>query len=384
MRAFVFTDTSLARHAGRFVWLEIDTENPKNAAVRRRLKIQALPTFFVVDPVTEKVAIRWVGGMTLAQLERVLADGAAAVGPAPASPASADTALARADRLYGDSDHAAAAAAYEQAVTTAPGDWPQFTRAVEALMFSLSQGDSTERLARLAEQLYPRVAGTPTSASVAASGLAAAIALPEDHPRRGGWIALHESRLRGVLADPVVRMADDDRSGYLISLLDARQAVNDSLGARRVAAEWSAFLDSAAAAARTPDQRAVFDSHRLSAYLELGEAERAIPMLEASQRDFPDDYNPPARLAAAYVALKRWDEALAACDRAMALAYGPRKLRIFATRADALAGRGDAGAARSTLEEAIAYARALPEGQASPATIASLEKKRDSFAPRGR
>ena len=45
-------------------------------------------------------------------------------------------------------------------------------------------------------------------------------------------------------------------------------------------------------------------------------------LFEQSQRDFPDDYNPPARLALAYRALKRWDEALAASDVAMSKAYG--------------------------------------------------------------
>ena len=57
-------------------------------------------------------------------------------------------------------------------------------------------------------------------------------------------------------------------------------------------------------------------------------------MLEASERDFPDDYNPPARLALAYRAMKKYDEALAASDRALARAYGPRKLVILQARAD--------------------------------------------------
>ena len=53
-------------------------------------------------------------------------------------------------------------------------------------------------------------------------------------------------------------------------------------------------------------------------------------MLQASERDLPDDYNPPARLATAYKAMRRWDEALAASDRALAKAYGPRKLGMLA------------------------------------------------------
>jgi tetratricopeptide (TPR) repeat protein len=119
----------------------------------------------------------------------------------------------------------------------------------------------------------------------------------------------------------------------------------------------------------------VFDSHRLSAYIAMGEAQRAIPMLEASERDFPVDYNPPARLALAYKELARWDEALAASDRALALAYGPRKLRILGTRADVFLGGGDKERARATLAEALAGAEALSPGQRSESTIAGLKKR---------
>ena len=59
----------------------------------------------------------------------------------------------------------------------------------------------------------------------------------------------------------------------------------------------------------------------------------------------------------------------------MAKAYGPRKLLFFENRADIFKGKGDLASARQTLEEAIAFAKALPEGQRSSARIAALEKK---------
>jgi hypothetical protein len=73
--------------------------------------------------------------------------------------------------------------------------------------------------------------------------------------------------------------------------------------------------------------------------------------------------------------MKRWDEALAPSDRALAKAYGPRKLGIYSTRADIFSGKGDQEAARRTLEEAIAYADALPPGQRSETAIAGLRRK---------
>jgi hypothetical protein len=57
-------------------------------------------------------------------------------------------------------------------------------------------------------------------------------------------------------------------------------------------------------------------------------------MLQESERDFPDDYNPPSRLAKVYLGLGRLDDALAAVRRAEAKIYGPRTLRVLSTEAD--------------------------------------------------
>jgi hypothetical protein len=106
-------------------------------------------------------------------------------------------------------------------------------------------------------------------------------------------------------------------------------------------------------------------------------------MLEASEKDFPQDYNPPARLAAAYQAMKEWDKAVAASDRALRLVYGPRKLRVLETKADVLKSKGDLPGARRTIEEAVAFAEALPAGQRSDARVAGLKKKLDSLKETG-
>jgi tetratricopeptide (TPR) repeat protein len=143
----------------------------------------------------------------------------------------------------------------------------------------------------------------------------------------------------------------------------------------RLKYEWSQFLEGAAARAKTPEQRAVYDSHRLSAYIELGTPEKAIPMLEQSERDFPDDYNPPSRLAHAYKAMKQYDKALEASNRALARVYGPRRIAVYSVRADIYKDMGDLKAAKETLMQAIDFAKSLPEGQRSETRIAGLEKR---------
>ncbi|MEO5619249.1 MAG: tetratricopeptide repeat protein [Candidatus Eisenbacteria bacterium] len=382
MKAYVFTDRALAKHAGRFVWLAIDGEKAVNAEFRRRYKIPGYPTYHVLDAVSGRVLMRWVGSASVGQLDRMFTDQSASYARRlrkQSQPTMADALLAHADSLYGVDEHAPAAAAYGRALAVAPPAWPRYARAVDSRLFSLTQADSAAQCVALAASAWPKLRGTVSAANVAASGLACALALPADAPRRAERVAEFERACREVLADKTLALTGDDRSGLYISLLDARQAAHDSVGQRQVAESWSAFLDGEAARARTPEARAVFDSHRLSAYIELGHAERAIPMLEASARDFPDDYNPPARLANTYRTLGRWDEAIAASDRAMALAYGPRKILFFQNRADIFKGRGDMESARRTLRDAIAYAGALPEGQRSDATIAGLEKRLDGL-----
>lgn len=376
MEAFVFTDPSLARRANEFVWLQLNTEVARNAAIKKKLAIFGIPTYFVVDPTSERVALRWVGAFTVAQLDRLLDDGKLAVGGADGS-APLDAAMVKADALYADAKYAEAAAAYRGAISLAPADWPRYPRAAEAVMMSLTQTEQYADAVAFARDAYPKVRTTPSAAVVAGLGLDDAVSLPKENADRALLIAQFEKAAREVTYDPHLALAADDRSGLLISLMEARRDAGDEAGKTRVAEEWSAFLDSVAAIAPTPEARAVFDPHRLSAYLEIGHPERAVPMLEQTEREMPKDYNPPARLAIAYRAMKKWDEGLAASNRAMALAYGPRKLGFYSTRADLYLGKADTTSAVRTLEEAVSYGGTLPD----PPSLAGLQKKLDALRP---
>jgi tetratricopeptide (TPR) repeat protein len=372
MRAFVFTDPSLSSRAGQFVWLALDGENARNAAVIKRLRVSAYPTFFVLDPSSEQVAIRWLGGATVPQVSTLLDNGLAAI---QTGRSGLDSQLALADSLYGVEDYAGGAKTYEAVLAAAPSDWAPRDRVMDAYLNSLSNTDQHERVVKLAKERGKQVGRSTAGFSMATFGLSDALALPKENPERAALIADFEKEVLSMIRDPVIVLAADDRSGGYIELMDARDDAGDKEGKAKIAAEWSAFLDGEAAKAKTPEQRAVFDPHRLSAYIEIGHAEKAIPMLQQSEKDFPDDYNPPQRLAIAYNELKRWDEGLAASDRAMKKAYGPRKLRLFATRTDLYIGRGDSTAARRTVGQALSYAQALPDGQRSDRAIASLQKR---------
>lgn len=369
MKAYVFTDASLARYAGRFVWLSVDTENSINAAFLRKFPISVWPTLLVVEPKKEAIAMRYSGGATIKQLQKLLADGEKLV---KGSTSPADEAIARADRLAGANKHAEAAEAYEEAIAKAPKGWTRLGRAAEALIFAYAQSGNEEKCAARALDLYPRVKGTYSAMNVAAVGLSCA-------KGPGETFDALEKAARETLDDPKMAMSGDDKSGLYETLIGARESVKDEEGAHKLREQRIALLEAEAAKAKTPAQRTVYDSHRLTEYLALEQPEKAIAMLEQSQRDFPKDYNPPARLALAYRAMGKYDEALAANSRALELVYGPRKITVYRARADIYTAKGDAAAARQTIEEAIRYAESLPEGQRSDRAIASLKKKLETM-----
>ena len=372
MRAFVFTDKALAKHAGQFVWLSIDTEKKQNAEFSKRYPIRAWPSLYVIDPEKETIAIRWVGGATVGQLDKLFAQGERAV---RGGPRGSQEALAKADALYGEGRYAEAVPAYRAALKLTPAVSPEYARAVEALLFSLQVGRQYGECIAVVRETSPKLRLSPSAATLAGSGLDCALSLPAEDASRAAAISEFEAQAKTILGNARLPLAADDRSALYGLVVDARGEAKDEAGAHAVALEWVAYLDGAAASVSNPEQRTALDPNRLNAYDAAGEIAKAIPMLEQSEKDFPQDYNPPARLALVYQKLGRWDEALAASDRALERVYGPRRIRVLQVRADIYKGKGDAAAERRTLEEALRFAEELPAGQRSEDQIASLKKR---------
>ena len=369
MRAFVFTDHALERQAGRFVWLSVDTEKEKNAGFLDKYPIEAYPTLLVIDPDTEQVILRWVGSATVPQLEKLFDDGERTL---RGKGSGADVVLASADRLLGAGKSADAAAAYRDAISKAPAEWPSRDRAVESLLGLLSAPPSAKECVETARAELPKER-TPHYANVAMAGLECAMAL--EGPDKKPAVAEFDARVRSAVGEPRIERPADDRAGLYSALVDARKDAGDEAGAKATAAEWLAFLDGEAARAASPEARAVFDSFRLAASIEAGDPAHAIPILERSEKDLPSDYNPPARLAIAYGEVGRYDDALAAADRALKLVYGPRKIRIYSTKAGILEKKGDREAAKAALAEALTYAEGLPKAQVSARGIEAIRTR---------
>lgn len=372
MRAYVFTDKALARHAGRFVWLEVNTDLPKNAAFQEKYPVENWPTFFIIDPREEKALVRFAGSATVEQLERLFEDGERAYrGKAE----GAEAALAWGDSLYGQGKPAEAAEAYSRALAEAPADWSRRGRTLESLLTALWGAKQLEACARKAVEQVPLVPRSPSLANATTLGLICALSSPPEHPEVKQWVSALEAKAREAMAPPPIDMPADDRSGLYEAMVEARAASGDPAGAKALAAEWLAFLEAEAAKAPTPEARTVFDSHRISAALALEEPQRVVPTIEQSERDLPEDYNPPARLANLYRMLGRLDEALAASDRALARVQGSRRLRVLSDRAAIQVARGEMDAAVRTIEEAIVHGKSLSEAQVSKRQLEALEKR---------
>lgn len=336
MRATVFTDAALGKQAGRFVWLSIDTENEKNAAFLDRYPWQAVPTFQVIDAKTEKIAYSWIGAVDLAGL-LVRFD-------------EAETAFRRTD--------AVAAAA---------------PSSVDASVLELALAEKHEECARRALELLQSLPPGIVRANVASTGLDCALSAPEGPKWRGVAVVILEVTTREAV--DYEGIPDDDRSGLYGALVDARDRQHDEVGGQARAVQWLDWLNAQAMGAPSVEARAALDGNRVAAAVRAGRPELALVAIEASERDLPADYNPPARLAIVLREMGRYDDALAASDRALAKVYGPRTIRLWEDRATIFEKKGDPEGAKGALQKGIEFAASLPPSERTKRAIERLEKR---------
>ncbi|HUL59939.1 MAG TPA: hypothetical protein VLU43_11715 [Anaeromyxobacteraceae bacterium] len=384
MRAYVLPDARLARLAGRFVWLDIDTEKPANAPFLRAFPIDSYPTLLVVDPRREAAVLRWTGTATAEQIERLALDGEremrAASSPGLGGAARGpDAALARGDRLAAERRPADAAAAYREALAGAGASWRERDRTAESLVQVLAGAGDDAACAAAAGKVLPQVLAAGRRARLAAQGLACALGIGDAAARDAALRVLEPPARAAAGAREVLA---DDRSWLWSELSEAREALGDARGALADARRWLAFLDGEAARARTPAARAALDGQRLDAAIRAGTPDRMLAPLLLSERELPGDFVPAQNLARLYLELGRPAEALAAARRALENAEGPRRVRIRVLEADALDALGRRAEARAALEDAVRFAGELPEG-VRPARWSSEARARLERAPGG-
>lgn len=376
LKQYVLTDPSLAPHAARFVWLSIDSERPENAAPVERLRITALPTLTIVEPARETEAWTWRGALTAKELVGSLS----MVQERLRNPGS-QTDLEAAELAARSGREGEALDAYKRALAAATDE----ARGPVADAF-VTLLDSQKRFAdcaAVAAQVGPSLPEGTYRVDLAITGAHCAIEATAGKDKSGAAArdaaAPFIRELRLLSGGTSSAVLADDRSSAFEALVSTLRATGDAEGAKAAAREWALMLESAAGRAKTPAERVVFDAHRLGAYIELGEPARALPMLEASERDFPDDYNPSARRARALLELGRLDDATKAAERALERAYGPRRLRLFILKADISKKRGDRTGEGASLDDALADAKRLSLRDSYRKLVESIEARRKAL-----
>lgn len=353
LQEYVLADAAMAPLADRFVWLAIDTEREKNAAFLKKFPVEAWPTLWVIDPRDERPVVRWPGSLNGGELRDLLDDAAQAIkGGAGGGEASA--ALLLAERALAEGKAEEAIVKFRTSLEKAPGGWGRRPRATDGLVTALYGAKQHEECARVARESAGQVGAGTSAANVALYGLMCAHKLSDKAASEAAAATLEK-----IARDPAQTLLADDRSSLFEELMSVRREQGDKEGARRVATEWLAFLDAQVAKAATPEARRVFDAHRMLAYLELGAYDKAMSMVEQSEREQPGDYNHAARVAKIHLEAGRPDEALKAIDRSLGLAYGPRRLRLLDLKARILEKKGDAAGSRAAREQGVREGEAM-------------------------
>src|SRR6476661_477591 len=114
MRA-TLTDASLARYAGRFVWLELNFDSATNQAFLTRHGVTYTPSFFILDGGDERAAATQLGAMSLRELVTFLERGEAGFLAKIKLPQ--DIALTKGDELLGRGQYREAADLLRQALS---------------------------------------------------------------------------------------------------------------------------------------------------------------------------------------------------------------------------------------------------------------------------
>jgi len=356
MKHFVLDAPALRSLGSSVVFVAVDTDREQNAKFVDKYAIDVWPTFFLLDPDSGDVLGYWPGSASIREMDEFVRETLAAREARQASkldPKSPLVPLLAAKNAQARSDYDEAAKLYGQAIAKAPANWNRRSETLLGWISALFNAGRAERCVAVGLKHLDEVHGAskPTDFVRTLYDCSEHLKSAADKQRVSDATL---KKLQSIADSPHPESTPDDRAdtlGILASVLVDR---GDRKRAAEVHARRLKLLEDAAAKAPTPAAAATYDYARANAYLSVGRAQEAIQMLEAREKQLPSSYEPPARLASVLNALKRHTEALAAIDRALEHAYGPRRLGYLDLKADIQIALGDRAGAVKTLEELVA------------------------------
>jgi hypothetical protein len=371
------SDPSLARQAGRFVWLELNYDDEGNQPFLARHGVSWTPVLLVLDPADERVTATHVGGMSVPELRQFLEQGER--GFRSKEETGADAAAARGDDAVGRGRLADGVAAYREALKLGGPRWAGRARVTDALVGTFLVQRDERPCAETAVAEAPALPRGTSFARVGHVGLACANS-GEDAP----WAVAARKTLEplAVEATTLGGLPRDDRFQLYEQLMVAAQLRGAAKDNVKWGKRWLREID--AVVPSSDDQRSGLDVARVDVVLLLDQPALALGPLEASERAMPQNYTASARLARVAEAAGRHDEALAACERGLRNVDGPiGRSGLLLTKASALKGKGEVSQAKETAHLALQAAQAIGnEGNRANATrrvssfIAELDARR--------
>jgi tetratricopeptide (TPR) repeat protein len=304
---------------------------------------QGYPLVVIESPKGE-VKLTWPGGANVEQLRKLLDEALA-----PPSPSRAGQLLRTGDAKFGANQIDDAIAAYREALAKGGEGWRRRDHAIEQLVGAQQVKDNAA-CARSAAEYLPSMPRRHEFVNVALMGVSC------------------DEKLEKFAAEALELPAATEDDRYMLYEALYRSAADK----QTLAEKYLAYVQSRPAPANV-DQRLARDLALLRAAIKAGVPERAIPRLEATEREVRDD-NASQWLATAYNAANRPDDAIAACDRGLERNPGPSgRARLLLSRASAHRKKGDAEAARSDLLAAKAAAQQITTAASREPTLAQIE-----------
>ena len=374
MQRFVLADPGMKPVADSVVWASVETERDPNKAVVEMYPLDGWPTFLILDPDTGAVLGRFLGSGTVQDMRAFVQDGVRAYREKgkPADPAWAAQRDGDAARNRGDLK--ATAKAYGRAVQLSKADDSQRPLRLNLYMSALLKTKDHRACVQTGLRDARNTPDSALGSDFQSYAFACAQNLPKGDPEAVRMHELAVARLREILARPDAPLAADDRSDALANLAEMLDVAGKHPEAVAVMQERAEVLEKAAGAAPDATMASTFDAHRADTYLYLKTPEKAEQILAQREKEMPQDYNPPARLARVLFEQKKLAEAESAIDRALArMDRGQRRVGILGLKAKILQAEGKSTAA--VLREQLEVLRSLPRTQRRPDQEAEVERK---------
>ena len=378
MDNFVFNQPALQRFESRIVFAKVDTDRDENAAFAAKYAMDVWPTLFVIEPNKDELLAVWTGAASLRELEQLLDESLVLRDlkmQNKLDPKAPEGLLLAAQRAALADRWAEAAASYEKSVRAAPENWTRRSEALFGWIKSLHNARRARDCVEVGGRYGKEIRGAALPGDFGRYWFSCANGLPlPKHKAEVRRAAI--AHLRALVETPRAESSTDDVADAWDILADALKQVGDTEGFRKAHERRLLLLEAAAKAAPSPAAAATFDYARAGSYAVLGRSSEAVAMLQARVKELPDSYEPSARLATLLHGMGRDADARPAIDRVLKLAYGPRRMRYLALKAEIEHKLGNAAGRIAALEEEVRAWQAIQKRTGvAPAGLGAAQKR---------